>query len=83
MSNIVRMLSKELLKPVLIASLIAVPAGWWIMNEWLQNFAYRIRIDWTVFLIAGVLAILIAIVTVGYQAVKAAAANPVKNLRNE
>lgn len=82
-SNIVNMLSKDFLKLVLIAMLIAFPLAWWSMNKWLQDFAYRINIDWKVFLLAGICAIAIALVTVSVQAIKAAIANPVKNLRSE
>ena len=77
------MLSREFLKLVLIASLIAFPVAWWAMNKWLQSFAYRINISWWVFVIAGVAAILIALITVSFQAIKAAIANPVKSLRTE
>jgi putative ABC transport system permease protein len=80
---IVTMISTDFLKLVLIASLIAVPFAWWAMNKWLQDFAYRIQISWWVFLMAGILAILIALLTVCFQAIKAAIANPVKSLRTE
>ena len=82
-ANIVNMLSKDFMKLVFIAMLIAFPLGWYFMNKWLQDFAYRISIDWKIFLIAGLTAILIAILTVSAQAVKAALANPVNNLRTE
>jgi putative ABC transport system permease protein len=82
-SNIVNMLSKDFIKLVMIAILIAFPLAWYFMNKWLEDFAYRISIDWKVFLMAGIAAILIAVVTVSVQAVKAALANPVKNLRTE
>ncbi|HET7115248.1 MAG TPA: ABC transporter permease [Hanamia sp.] len=82
-SNVWAMLSKDFLKLVLIAALIAFPAGWWAMNKWLQSFAYRIHISWWVFVIAGLTAILIALITVSFQAVKAAVANPVDSLRSE
>lgn len=77
------MLSRDFLKLVLIASLIAFPVAWWVMHRWLQDFAYRIKIDWWVFLIAGLIALLIALATVSFQAIKAAMANPVKSLRTE
>jgi len=77
------MLSKEFLKLVLIASLIAFPVAWWGMNEWLQGFAYRTNISWWVFAVAGFAALLIALITISFQAIKAAIANPVKSLRNE
>jgi putative ABC transport system permease protein len=81
--NIVAMLSKDLLKLVLISALIAFPLAGWMMNKWLEDFAYRIGISWWIFLLAGVLAILIALVTVSFQAIRAAIANPVKSLRTE
>jgi len=82
-SNIVSMLSKDFLKLVLIASLIAFPVAWWFMNKWLEDFVYRINISWWVFILASFVSIFIAIVTVSFQAIKAAIANPVKNLRTE
>lgn len=81
--NLVFTLSKEFLYLVLISLLFAVPLTWWVMDNWLQDFAYRISIQWWVFALAGVLAIAIALVTVGIQALKAAVANPVKSLRTE
>jgi putative ABC transport system permease protein len=81
--NLVFTLSKEFLYLVLISLLIAVPLTWWVMDGWLQDFAYRISIQWWVFALAGILAIAIALVTVGIQALKAAVANPVKSLRTE
>jgi putative ABC transport system permease protein len=80
---IIAMISRDFLKLVLIASVIAFPVAWWAMNKWLQDFAYRVSISWWIFLIAGVVAILIAFLTVGFQAIKAAIANPVKSLRTE
>jgi putative ABC transport system permease protein len=82
-SGIVAMLSKDFAKLVLIASLIAFPFAWWVMHKWLQSFAYRINISWWVFVVAGLAAILIALITVSFQAIKAAVANPVKSLRTE
>jgi putative ABC transport system permease protein len=82
-TNIVNMLSRDFVKLVVIAILIAFPLAWYFMNKWLQDFAYRISIDWKVFLMAGIAAMLIAIVTVSLQAIKAALSNPVKSLRNE
>ena len=81
--NIVLLLSKDLLKPVMLGALIAIPVGYYAMNKWLQSFAYRINIHWWMFAIAVIVAILIALLTVGVQAVKAAIANPVKSLRTE
>lgn len=81
--NIVLLLSKDLLKPVLVGTLIAVPVGYYAMNKWLQGFAYRIEFHWWMFAIAVVVGGAIALLTVGLQAVKAAIANPVKSLRTE
>ena len=81
--NIVSMLSITFLKPVLIASLVAFPIAWWAMNSWLRDFEYRVTISWWVFLLAGIAALFIALVTVSFQSIKAATINPVKNLRNE
>ena len=77
------LLSKEFVILVLASLVIAIPVTWWVMNNWLQDFAYRINIRWWVFLFAGILAILIALITVGIQALKAALSNPVKSLRTE
>ncbi|MDT0644545.1 ABC transporter permease [Zunongwangia sp. F363] len=82
-ATIVSLLSKDFLKLVLIAIIIASPVAWWCMKEWLQGFAYRINLDWTFFLIAGFIAILIALFTVSFQAIKAAISNPAKSLRTE
>ncbi len=82
-TGIVNMLSKDFLQLVLLSSLIAFPIAWWCMHVWLQAFAYRIGISWWVFVIAGVLALVIAFATVSFQAIKAALTNPVKSLRSE
>jgi putative ABC transport system permease protein len=82
-ASIVMELSKEFLKPVAIAALIASPIAWWAMNNWLQDFAYKVSIQWWVFVIAGIAALLIALGTVSFQAIKAALMNPVKSLRTE
>ena len=81
--NIISMLSKDFLKLVFIASLIAVPLAWWAMNKWLQEFAYRIQISWWILVSATLLAVFIALATIFYQAIKAAIANPVDSLRSE
>jgi len=81
--GIVTMLSKDFAKLVLIAAVIAFPVAWWAMHEWLQSFAYRTTISWWIFIVAGAAAILIALITVSFQATKAAVANPVKSLRTE
>jgi putative ABC transport system permease protein len=82
-SNIVAMLSKDFLKLVLIAALIAFPVAWWGMHKWLQNFAYKINIGWWVFAIAALAATMVALFTISFQAIRAAIANPVKSLRTE
>ncbi|PIB30795.1 acetylornithine deacetylase [Maribacter sp. 4U21] len=82
-SGIVRLLSKDFMRLVLIALFIAIPLAWWFMNKWLESFAYKVTIDLWVFAIAGIVAVSIALFTVSFQAVKAAIANPVKSLRTE
>ena len=82
-SNITRLLSKDFIKLVLIALVIASPIAYWGMHKWLQGFAYRINIHWWVFLVAGLIALFIALFTVSFQAIKAAVSNPVKSLRTE
>ncbi|GAB3321329.1 ABC transporter permease [Larkinella ripae] len=82
-TSIVALLSKDFLKLVLIALLIASPIAWYAMNRWLENFAYRIVIHWWVFALAGLLAVGIALLTIGFQSIKAALMNPVKTLRSE
>jgi putative ABC transport system permease protein len=72
-----------LLKPVILGSFIALPLGYLMMEQWLQGFAYRIRVEWWLFGLAAVAGILIALITVGFQALKAAIASPVKSLRSE
>jgi putative ABC transport system permease protein len=81
--NITTLLSKDFLKLVLIANGVAFPFAYYAMTRWLQDFAYRIHIEWWIFALAGVMALLIALLTVSFQAVKAAVANPVKSLRTE
>jgi hypothetical protein len=82
-TGIVQLLSKEFLKLVFLSAVIAFPIAWWAMSKWLQDFAYRTNIAWWAFVIAGLLALLIALLTVSFQAIKAAIANPVKSLRTE
>ncbi len=82
-ASIVTLLSKDFLKLVLIAIVIASPLAWYAMNQWLQNFEYRIAIEWWVFALAGLLAVAIALLTVSFQSIKAALINPVKSLRAE
>jgi len=81
--NIVNLLSREFLKLVLIAIIIASPIAWFAMHKWLMDFAYRIPISWWIFAIAGITATLIALITVSFQAIKAAISNPVVSLRTE
>ena len=81
--NIVTMLSAEFLKLLFIASVIAFPFAWWAMHKWLQDFAYKVQISWWIFVLAGIATILIALLTISFQAIKAAISNPVKSLRTE
>ena len=81
--NVISLLSKEFLKLVFIAIVIASPVTWFVMNKWLQDFAYRTNISWLVFVITAIIAIGIALLTISFQAIKAALANPVKSLRTE
>jgi putative ABC transport system permease protein len=82
-SSLAFLLSKDFIKPIGIAILIASPIAWYVMQQWLQDFAYRIHIALWMFVVAGLLAVLVALVTVSFQAIKAAIANPVKSLRTE
>ena len=81
--HIVSLLSVDFVKMVVIASLIAFPLAWWAMNKWLQTFAYRISLSWWIFGVSAGIALLIALVTVSFQSIKAAIANPVESLRSE
>ena len=81
--GIVMLLSKDMLKPVLIATIIAIPVGYYAMNKWLQNFAYRTPLHWWIFVLAAVITFGIALFTISFKAVKAAMANPVESLRTE
>lgn len=82
-TDILFLLSKDFLRLVLIACVLALPFAWYIMHEWLQTYAFRIELSWELFILAGVLVLLIALLTVSHQSVKAALMNPVKSLRNE
>ncbi len=82
-AGITGLLTKDFLKLVIIAILIASPLAWWMMHKWLQDFAYRIEIQWWMFALTGLAAVLIAFLTVSFQSIKAALANPVKSLRSE
>ena len=83
MPDIVLLFAKEFLLLIAIAFVIAAPVAWYVMNNWLDNFAYRIHIDAFTFLVAILVSFVIAAITIGHQAVKAAFANPVKSLRSE
>ena len=82
-SGVVAMLTKDFLKLVGIAFVIACPLSWYIMNKWLQDFAYRINVEWWVFVVAALVAVIITLLSVSLKAIKAAIANPVKSLRSE
>jgi ABC-type lipoprotein release transport system permease subunit len=81
--TIVTMLSKDFMKPVLIAILIASPIAGYLMNRWLQDYAYRIPVSWWIFVLAGAAALFIALITVSTRAIKVAMANPIESLRSE
>lgn len=82
-AGVVKLLSKEYVYLIIIALLIATPVAWWAMNKWLQNFAYRIQIKWWMFMLSGSIAVVLALITISFRAIKAAIANPVKSLRTE
>ncbi|HLK31219.1 MAG TPA: ABC transporter permease [Puia sp.] len=82
-ADITTLLSKDFIVLVIISMVIASPIAWWAMNKWLQDFAYRTNISWWVFILAGIIAVTIALATIGFQSIKAAIANPVKSLRSE
>jgi putative ABC transport system permease protein len=82
-NSVVTILSRDFVKLVILALLIAIPLGWYAANRWLQNYPYRIGISWKIFAMAGSLVIFIALVTVSFQALRSAMANPVKSLRSE
>jgi putative ABC transport system permease protein len=81
--QVTSLLSQEFIKLIGIAVLIAAPVAWWAMNKWLQDFTYRIAINGWVFIIAGLIVVIIAMVTISFQAIKAAVANPIQSLRSE
>jgi putative ABC transport system permease protein len=81
--GIMVLLSKSFIQLVIVSLLVASPIAWWAMNKWLQDFAYKINISWWIFVLAGLAALLVALITVSFQAIKAAIANPVKSLRTE
>ena len=82
-TGIVLLLSKEIVRWVLLANIIAWPVAYWLADRWLGSFAYRINLGWTTFVLAGLVALSIAVITVSFQAVRAALANPVESLRYE
>jgi putative ABC transport system permease protein len=82
-TGIASLLSLDFLKLIGISFLIAAPVAWWAMNKWLETYTYRIQMQWWVFVLAAVLSVVIAIITVSFQAIRAAIANPVKSLRSE
>jgi len=81
--GIIGLLSKDFLKLIVISLVIAVPLAWWAMNKWLQDYSYRISISWWVFVACATAALLIALITVSFHAIRAALMNPVKSLRTE
>jgi putative ABC transport system permease protein len=81
--NLSSLLSKDFLKLTAIASVIAIPIAWWVMNDWLQAFSYRVHLSWWMFALAGALAMLLTLCTVSVQAIRAALANPIRSLRTE
>ena len=82
-SSVVYLFSKEFIVLIMIAFIIASPVAWYFMDKWLQDYAYRINISWWIFIVGGISAIIIALITVSFQAIKAAIANPVKSLKTE
>ena len=82
-TNIVKMLSKDFVKLVMLAFIIATPIAWWFMSKWLEDFAFRIELKWWIFVVTGIVALLIALITLSFQAIRAAIANPVKSLKAE
>jgi putative ABC transport system permease protein len=81
--DIVGLLSGNFIRLTLVAAVIAFPVAWWVMNKWLEDFAYRTAVSWWLFALAGLLVMLIALLTISSLAIKAARANPVKSLRTE
>jgi len=82
-AEMIRMLSSDFMKLTIVAALIAIPSAWWAMNKWLENYPYRITMGAGLFAIATIIVIAIALITVSFQAIKAAGANPAKSLRSE
>jgi putative ABC transport system permease protein len=82
-SSIVGLLSRDFVKLVLMAVVIATPVSWYAMNQWLEGFAYQVPVHWWTFGIAGIMAVVVALATISFQSIKAALMNPVKSLRSE
>jgi putative ABC transport system permease protein len=82
-SNVVSMLSVDFLRLVFFSFMIAAPVAWWVMHKWLEDFAFRISVGWWIFMVTGAFAVLLALLTVSYQALRAANTNPVNSLRTE
>ena len=83
MADLVKLLTMDFVKLIVVACLIAFPVAWYVSSKWLEDFTYRINIQWWMFIIAGLVAIVIALLTISMQAIKAALSNPVKSLRSE
>lgn len=82
-AGLVALLTKDFLKPVLVAIVLAAPLAWWALDKWLQDFAYRVDLNGWYFVAAGAMALIVAFLTVGFQSFKAALANPIQSLRSE
>jgi ABC-type antimicrobial peptide transport system permease subunit len=82
-ANIALLLSKNFLGLVMVAFIIASPVAWWIANAWLEGFSYRVAVSWWIFALTAIISAVIALLTISYQAIRAALTNPTKNLRNE
>ena len=83
LQSIFRLLTDQFIKLVVISFILAVPVSWYMMQAWLEDYEYKVRIGWEVFVIAGVISIAIALLTVSYQSIRAALANPARSLRSE
>jgi putative ABC transport system permease protein len=81
-AQVVRLVARDFIALVLMAIVIAVPPGWWLINKWLEHFAYHIPVSWWMFAMAALLTLIIATLTIGFQAMKSAAASPARSLRN-
>jgi putative ABC transport system permease protein len=83
LQNIFRLLTDQFIGLVLISFVLAIPLSWYVMQKWLEDYEYKITIGWEVFAVAGVVSVLIALLTVSYQSIRAALANPASSLRSE